>query len=63
MNANIMKTQMFHKIKYNLEVIKGHHLKIQNHLFMYIFCITTNPLKTFLECQHYEDANFALNEV
>ena len=24
---------------------------------------TPNVLKTFQECQHYEDANFTLNEV
>ena len=29
----------------------------------YIFCLTSNRLKTFKESQHNEDANFALNIV
>ena len=44
------------------EVIKGHIrsiLKFQNHIILwYIFCLTPDLLKTFQDCQHYEDVNF-----
>ena len=45
------------------EVIKGQKviLKFQNHRFLqFVFCLTPNPLKTFQECQHYEETNFSL---
>ena len=40
------------------EVIKG-DIKF----LKYIFCLTPNLVKTFQECQHYEDANFSLYEL
>ena len=49
MNTNNIKTQ------WSLKVTKG-NLKISNLLFLrYIFCLQPNLLKTFQECQHYED--------
>ena len=39
-------------------------LEFQNHIFLqYIFGLMPNLLKTFQECQPYEDENFSLNEV
>ena len=56
MNANIIKTQFFQKIKYDLKgFLRSHEviLKFQNHLFLqYIICLTPDSLKTFQECQH-----------
>ena len=62
MNANIMKTQSFHLIKYDL---RGHWrsqkvtLKIKNYLFLrYISWLTPNLWKPLKGCQHYEDTYF-----
>ena len=39
-------------------------LKYQNNLFLqYIICLTPDLLKTFQECQHYEDTLFSQNGV
>ena len=47
MNANIMRTHIFHIIKYASD-------QISNHLFLrYIFDLTTNLLKTFQKGQHF----------
>ena len=47
--------------------LKGHYRsqkviwKFQNRLFLrYIFCLTPNLLKTFQECQYYEDSIFLI---
>ena len=58
--ANIMKTQIFHQIKYypwghrSYKVI----LKFQNKFFLPHICLRPNLLTTFQERQHYEYANF-----
>ena len=65
MTANIIKTQIFYKIMYDLrpKVTKG-HLKMPKLSFSAkFFCLTPYLLKPFQECQYYEDANFSLNEV
>ena len=63
MNVNIMKRTMFHEIKWLVKVTYG-HLKISKSSFNAIyFCLTPNLLKTFKECQHYENEIFSLNEV
>ena len=60
MNAKIMMMQIFHKIRYDL---RG-HLKISRFFFLQnIFCLTPNLWNAFQEWQHYQDANFSLNEV
>ena len=59
MNDDIMKMQIFHKLKYDLKGKYKLHkviLKFQNHLFLrYVICLKRNLFKTFQECQHYED--------
>ena len=51
MYANIIKTQIFKKLKYNPKGQSRLHkviLKFQNHLLLrYIICLTTDFLKTF----------------
>ena len=45
-------------------MVKKGHLKILKSSFSTTYvCLTPNLLKTFQECQHYEDTNFSLNEV
>ena len=57
-NANIMKTQIFHKIKYDLK----DHWRSQKVTFLskntrflgFNYCLKTNLFKTLYQCQHYE---------
>ena len=57
MDVNIMNTQIFYKIKYDLKRHSKSHKVIsifQNHIFCAIYFFLT-----FQEWQHYEDANFS----
>ena len=51
--ANIMKMQIFHEIHYLINFKSS----------AIYFCLTPNIFTTFQEIQHYEYANFSLNEV
>ena len=52
MIANIIKNQIFHKIKDDL---RGHVQISKSYFLWYIFCLAPNLLKTFQDCQHYEE--------
>ena len=52
MNANIMMTQILHKMKYDL---RGHQRSQKVILIFKIILFYDNLFKTFQECQHYED--------
>ena len=64
MNANIIKTHILHKMKYDLKGIKGHKRSFKNFKIIFFsviyFCLMPNLFKTFQEFQQYKDA---LNEV